>query len=571
MSERNKDLLGSALKECRPLFLGAILLSLVINLLGLAVPLYSMQVLDRVLSSGSKSTLTMLSIVVVGAIVFSGLITALRSITFTQISRWLDDKISTEIVHKSIGLALKRPNIGAQPLRDLNTIRSFIASPTLGSLLDAPWAIIFFVVLYMINTTIGVVVTISALILLGLAILTQRIPAKLVASTGDAQVKSMQALESVLRNAEVVRAMGMATSATKAWRAQNDRSLEDGYTAGNIGTVITNFTKTFRMGLQILTTGLGAWLVINGQMSMGAIIAVNILTGKALAPFDAAVSIYQGLTNVKKARKRLEAVFDFDERSAEQIELPEPKGALSLSGVGYQEPQTKRWILKAIDLSCDAGSSLGVIGPSGSGKTTLSRLLVGVKEPSTGNIRLDGGVLDQWRMDQRAEAIGYLPQDIELFSGTISENIARMMDGAEDSAIVAAAQQAEVHEFILSLPDGYQTDIGENGSALSAGQRQRIALARCFFGNPKVLILDEPNSNLDTEGEQALVQALLNAKERAVTVIIITHRPSLLHHVDNIAVLRDGEVIHQGAAKEVLEKMAARNTSVKPLKIERAG
>ena len=265
------------------------------------------------------------------------------------------------------------------------------------------------------------------------------------------------------------------------------------------------------------------------------------------------------------------AVFDFDERTGEQIELPGPKGALTLAGVGYQEPTSKRWLIKNVDLECPAGSSFGIIGPSGCGKTTLSRLLVGVKAATSGCIRLDGGMLSQWRHDQRADAVGYLPQDIELFSGTIAENIARMADGVEDADVVHAAQLAEVHDFILSLPEGYQTDIGEQGSALSAGQRQRIALARCFFGDPKVLILDEPNSNLDTEGEQALVQALLNAKNRGVSVIIITHRPSLLHHVDNIAVLRDGEVVHQGAAKEVLEKIAARNTSVKPLKIERAG
>ena len=570
MAEKNKDLLGSALKECRLLFAGAIGLSLVINLLSLAVPLYSMQVLDRVLSSGSKSTLMFLSLIVVAAIICSGLITALRSIAFTQISRWLDDKLSTEIVHKSIGLALRRPGIGAQPLRDLNTIRSFIASPTMGSLLDAPWAIIFFAVLYMINPIIGVVVAISAVVLLGLAILAHKIPSKLLASMGEAQVKSMQSLEAVLRNAEVVSAMGMATSATKNWRVQNDKSLTDGYAAGNIGTAITNFTKTFRMGLQILTTGLGAWLVINGQMSMGAIIAVNILTGKALAPFDASVAIYQGLTNVKKARKRLDAVFDFDERSDAQIELPTPIGHLELSNLGYQDAKSKRWLIKGVDLTCPAGSSFGIIGPSGGGKTTLARLLVGVKMPTSGSIRLDGGVLAQWRHDQRAEAIGYLPQDVELFAGTIAQNIARMQEGAEDASIVAAAQLAEVHDFILSLPDGYQTEIGDQGAALSAGQRQRIALARCFFGTPKVIILDEPNSNLDTEGEQALVKALLNARDREITVIIITHRPSLLHHMDNIAVIKGGEIVRQGPAKDMLEKMAAQNASVKPLKIDRA-
>lgn len=571
MTDAKKDLVKAALKECRPLFIGALIFSLIINLLSLAVPIYSMQVLDRVLSSGSKNTLIMLTLIVVASVVFSGLITGLRSIVFTQISRWMDDKISTEIVHKTIALALRRPNIGAQPIRDLNAVRSFIASPTMGSMLDAPWAIIFFIVLYIINTTIGIVVTISAIILLGLAILAQRVPSKLVASSGDAQVKSMQALESVIRNAEVVRAMGMGDAATRGWRQQNDKTLEDGYRAGNIGTIISNSTKTFRMGLQILITGLGAWLVINGQMSMGAIIAVNMLTGKALAPFDAAVSIYQGWTNTKKAHKRLLAVFEFDEQDGPRLELPEPQGAISLKAAAFQEPKSKRWLLKGVTLDFPAGSSAGIIGPSGSGKTTLSRLLVGVKHATSGLVTLDGASLDQWRPDQLSAAIGYLPQDIELFSGTVAENIARMEAGAEDQAIVEAAKLAVVHEFILTLPDGYQTDIGENGAALSAGQRQRIALARCFYGNPKVLILDEPNSNLDTEGEQALVQAMLNAKEKGITTLIVSHRPALLHHVDQIAVLKGGEVALQGPAKEVMEKLASGNKSVQPLKIDRTG
>lgn len=571
MVNQKNDPIKAALLECRPLFMGALVFSLVINLLGLAVPIYSMQVLDRVLSSGSQNTLIMLTLIVAAAVLFSGLITTLRSVVFSQISRWLDDKISTETVHRTIALALRRPNIGSQPMRDLNTIRGFISSPTLMSLFDAPWAIIFFVVLFIINTTIGIVVSVSAVVLLGLAIVAQRAPSELTASSGDAQVKSMQALETVVRNAEVVQSMGMGEAATRVWREQNDLTLEDSYRAGNLGTIISNSTKTFRMGLQILITGLGAWLVINGQMSMGAIIAVNILTGKALAPFDAAVSIYQGWTTTNKAHCRLLAVLDYEEAQGPRLELPEPQGAISVKNAAFQEPRSKRWLLRGISLDIPAGSSIGLIGPSGSGKTTLSRLLVGVKKTTGGHVALDGASLDQWRADQRAAAIGYLPQDVELFSGTVAENIARMDASADDSAIVDAAKMAEVHEFILTLPDGYQTDIGSNGSALSAGQRQRIALARCFFGKPKVVVLDEPNSNLDTEGEQALVQAMLNAKAKMITIVVVAHRPALLHHVDQIAVLKGGEVALSGPAKEVLDKLTNSGKSVQPLKIDRAG
>ncbi|WP_404404528.1 type I secretion system permease/ATPase [Pelagibacterium halotolerans] len=571
MGDVGEDLVKAALNACRPLLVGALAFSLVINLLSLAVPIYSMQVLDRVLSSGSLNTLVMLTLIVVASVVFSGLLTALRSIVFSQISRWLDDEISSKIVSKVIPLALHRQNVGAQPLRDLNAVRSFVASPTIASILDAPWAILFFIVLYIINVTIGIVVTIAAVLLLGLAILAQRAPSKLLASSGDAQVKSMQSLDAVIRNAEVVRAMGMTTSATRVWRLENNKALEDSYRAGNIGTVISSAAKTFRMGLQILITGLGAWLVINGQMSMGAIIAVNMLTGKALAPFDAAVAIYQGWTNVKKARKRLTPVFEFKDSAGDNIELPEPTGALGLTNASYQAPLSKRWLLKGVSLDFPAGGATGVVGPSGSGKTTLCRLLVGIKSPTTGQVRLDGASLDQWRPEQLAPAIGYLPQDIELFSGSVALNIARMQYDADDRAIVEAAQLAEVHDFILGLPEGYQTDIGANGSALSAGQRQRIALARCFFGKPKLLVLDEPNSNLDTEGEHALVQAMRNAKERGITTVVVAHRPALLHHMDRIAVLKAGEVALHGPAREVMDTLAGTNTSVQPLKIDRAG
>jgi ATP-binding cassette, subfamily C, bacterial EexD len=363
--------------------------------------------------------------------------------------------------------------------------------------------------------------------------------------------------------------MGMTAAATSVWRKHNDKTLTESYRAANIGTMISNATRSFRMGLQVLITGLGAWLVLKGEMSMGAIIAVNILSGKALTPFDASVAIYQGWTQVKKSHQRLKVVFDFQDTAKDNLALPAPKGAVALHNLAYQEPQSKRWLIKGISLDIPAGSSVGIIGPSGSGKTTLARLLVGVKYPTSGLIRLDGASLDQWRSDQLAVAIGYLPQDVELFSGTVAENIARMDQNAEASSIVEAAQLAGVHEYVLALPNGYQTHVGENGAAISAGQRQRIALARCFFGDPKLLILDEPNSNLDTEGEQALVQAMLTARQRGITMLLIAHRPALLHHVDQIVVLKAGEVAMHGPTREVLEKLASGNKSVQPLRMDR--
>lgn len=567
MGKEQPNAVKAALYECRPLIFGALMLSFVINMLGLAVPIFSMQVLDRVLSSGSKNTLIMLTSIAIAAVVFSGLLTALRSTVFAQISRWLDDKIASNLVHQTIELAVARPSVGSQPARDLGTVRAFISSQTIGSILDAPWAIIFFIVLYMINVTIGLIITIAAIILLILAFLAQKVPSRLIAAAGDAQIRSIQSLDFVVRNAEVVKAMGMSVAATNRWRELNETSIEKGYHAGNLGTVISNLTKTLRMGLQIAITAVGAWLVINGQMSMGAIIAVNMLAGKALAPFDAAVAIYQGTTNTKKAYDRLKAVFKTQAENDRRVELPEPKGKVSVINLTYQHPVTKQILLKNISFEISSGKSIGIIGPSGGGKTTLARMLVNILSPSSGSVSLDGARLDQWQRAQLAAAIGYLPQDIELFTGTIAQNIARMEPEANDEDIVAAAQAAEVHEFILSLPAGYQTDVGPNGANLSGGQRQRIALARCFYGAPKLIVLDEPNSNLDTNGEQALVQAMLNAKQLEISMVIVAHRPALLHHVDQILVLKGGEVALAGDAKDVLDKIASTSGAPNHLKV----
>ncbi|MEL7213763.1 MAG: type I secretion system permease/ATPase [Pseudomonadota bacterium] len=569
MKAPETDLLTQALKECRPLFAGALAFSFVIALLSLAVPLYTMQVFDRVLSSASLDTLLMLTIIVGGCVLAMGLLQLFRQVMLTQISRWMDDKLSEEIVARSVSLAVYTPTIGTQPVRDLTTVRNFYSSPNFFQALDAPWAVLFFIVLYIINVTIGIVVTLAALFLLTLAVITQRWPAKRLEAAGDAQIRSMQGLETVVRNAEVVSAMGMIRNASLRWRRHNTEHLEDSYTAQAITAGLGNFTRTFRMSLQVVITAIGTWFVIRGEMSMGAIIAVNILTGKALAPFDASVGIYQLWVAMRKARKRLDTVLAQEAVEEDRLALPEPVGAVQIDKLTYQDPRTGRWQLRGVNLAIEPGKALGVIGPSGSGKTTLARLMMGVKPATSGAVLLDGAALDQWPMDQLSAALGYLPQDIELFSGTVAENIARMSDDPDEEAVIRAAQMAEVHEFILTLPEGYQTDIGEQGVNLSAGQRQRVALARCFYGTPKFVVLDEPNSNLDTDGEQALVQCLRNAREAEITVVLIAHRPALLHHVDHIAVLKAGELVMYEEAKTVLARLSGQNAAAQPLPQER--
>lgn len=544
------------LRKTTPILFTALIFSFFINILMLSSPLYTMQVLDRVLSSGSSETLLMLTIVVVGALLFIGLLQGLRSLIFSQLGCWLDETLSPDIVRKTLEFSLYKPVIGNQPLRDLTTLKNFVSSPALATIFDAPWAPLYFVVIFMINKWLGLMVLFGAILLLGLALLAKKIPNKQQTKANEKQVRSMQAFDAMLRNAEVVKAMGLRCAVSNRWRQHHEESLAHTLSASNSTTVIGGVTRTFRLGLQIVLTGVGAWLALAGEMSAGSIIAVSILSGKALAPFDAAVNIYQSWSGVRVALNRLA---DLDDAVPEEISvtrLPEPNGEVRIENLAYRLPENGRWVIRGLDINIEAGEVIGVIGPSGTGKTTLARILVGVLLPTNGVVRLDGATLQHWPSEQLGNHIGYLPQDVELFSGTVADNIARLSPEAKDEDVVAAAQLASVHQFILQLPQAYQTDIGPNGAFLSAGQRQRIALARCFFGDPKLVVLDEPNSNLDSEGEAALVQCLLNAKRRGVTTVTVTHRPSVLQCADKILVLHEGEAKLFGPTAEVMKKLS---------------
>ena len=562
----NKNPLELAYNECKPLLWAAFWFGLFINLLMLAVPLYSLQVLDRVLSSGSLDTLLLLSVIVVVALLFMGIMQALRSLIFSHLGRWLDDKLSTDLVNKTVEMALHNSQLGSQPLRDLNSIRSFVTSPHLGNMFDAPWAVIFFIVIYLINVNLGYVVTAGAAILAILAFTAQRMPSDETAAANEEQIKSMQSLETIIRNAEVVKAMGLLGNASRRWREHNQKWLQHSFGAANKGTVISQMTKTIRLGLQTLIMGYGAFLALSNEMSPGAIIAVSILTSRALAPFDAAGPLYHSIIGVTKAMGRLRAVDEAADLVEKQtMALPEPKGVVHLAKVSVEAPGTNRWLLRNLNIKIEAGEAIGVIGPSGAGKTTLARALVGVVRPTVGFVNLDGAALTQWDPKQLGDTIGYLPQGVELFDGTVAENIARLEEGASDEAIIRAAQLANVHQTIVAFPDGYGMNIGPSGSRLSAGQRQRIALARCFFGNPRLLVLDEPNANLDGEGEMAFVKALSNAKQMGITTFTIAHRPSVLQTVDKILVLQNGEAKKFGPTQEIMAELAAGNAKVRSI------
>lgn len=568
MKKQTDSPFKNAILECRPLLLGAFLFGLFINLLMLAVPLYSLQVLDRVLSSGSLDTLLVLTVIVAVAIVFMGILQILRSLIFSHLGRWLDDRLSSDIVENTVTIAIHDPKIGSQPLRDLNAVRSFVTSPHLAGLFDAPWAIIFFIVIYIINVQLGLVVTGGAVILLVLAFISERAPAKMAAAAHDEQIKSMQSLDAIVRNAEVVKSMGLLNRARARWHMHNQHWLGHAFNSSNISNVISQSTRSLRLSIQMGTMCIGAFLALSNQMSPGSIIAVSILTARALAPFDAAAPLYQALVGVKKALTRLFELERFGEKRIQTTKLPDPEGKVSIQKVSFVVGKEKRPILKAVSCEVAPGEAIGIIGPSGSGKTTLARMIVGVTSPSVGDIRLDGATLHQWDSDQLGTAIGYLPQSVELFDGTIAENIARLDSNAADEAVVKAAQSAHVHESILAFSNGYQTDIGPNGSRLSAGQRQRVALARCFYGDPKLIVMDEPNANLDGEGELAFVKALERAKNLGITTVTIAHRPSVLQRVDKLLVLHDGQVKMFGPTQEILAELSANNSKIQPIRAQ---
>ena len=481
VSLKSRSPIREALDQCRPFFWSAVAFSFFINMLLLAVPLYTMQVLDRVLTSGSKDTLLMLTLIVAISLIFAHGLQIFRAFIFSHIGRWMEDRLSGLFVEKTARLAIYKPAIGSQPLRDLATLKNFVASQAMASIFDAPWAIIFFIVIYLINPILGIVVTGGAILLLVLALIAQKLPAKKLEAANERNIKALQSFEAILRNAEVVKAMGLLRPAHEKWRRIYTDSQSLIFSGVNVSTIIANCTRAIRMGLQAMIIGIGAWLVIDGSMSPGGMIAVSILSGKALAPFDAAMSIYQNWVNAKEAHKRLIELHEGVPQAHRTTDLPEPEGRLETRKLAWQEPTSRRWILRGIGISIAPGEIVGVIGPSGAGKTSLARLLVNVQHPTAGAVCLDGADLSQWDESILGSYTGYLPQDVELFSGTIHSNIARLDDNARDEKVIKASKLANVHDFIVSLPKGYQTDIGTNGAGLSAGQRQRIALARAFY------------------------------------------------------------------------------------------
>ncbi len=564
MSKGQQNTLVRVLDLCRPVFWIVFAFSFGVNLLMLVTPLYSLQVLDRVLSSQNLNTLLMLSLLMAALYVALHLIQVARSFTLIKLGEWLDRQLSPDLFVNSIKSAAMKASVGgAQNLRDLQTVKTFLTSTGINTLFDAPWSIIYIAVMFMIHPMMGWLAVIGSLLLLAFAIFNAYATNGKLNEANEQSMRSMNQSEIATRNAEVVEAMGMMEAVQKNWYRYQQNSLNLISVASYRNGIISNVSRFVRMILQMLVTAIGAYLVIKepNNMSMGGMIGSSIILGRALTPFDNAIEIWKQISGALKSYERLKDAYVRLSNRQESMKLPTPIGALSVENIffaptipGAAGPVA--YTLKGVSFALDPGDILAIIGPSAAGKSSMAKLIVGVWKAMQGAVRLDGADVYTWNRADFGHHVGYLPQDIELFSGTIKANIARLQDDADPAAIVEAAKMTGAHDLILRLKDGYETDIGIGGANLSGGQRQRIGLARAFFGNPKLVVLDEPNANLDELGEQALVNAIVQAKQKKITTIIISHRPSILSSVDKILILQDGAVAAFGTKEEIMARFA---------------
>lgn len=550
--------LAQALHYCRDSFQSAAIFSLFINLLMLLPSIYMMQVYDRVLSSNSTSTLLMLTLLVTVLFVMLGALEWVRSQILIRVSTRFDVLLNERLYRVLFRQALvSGGKTSAQPLGDLLVLRQFLTGNGLFAFFDAPWMPVYVGLLFLFHPAFGIVAVISAVLLILLAIWNERATHDDLEQANRVSVESSNMTARNLRNAEVVHAMGMLPDLMARWKDKQQRLIMLQAVASQKAGLIAASSKTYRITVQSLILGLGAWLAIDKQITPGLMIGGSILLGRALAPIDLMIGSWKQFLSARTAYDRLNMLLAQFPAEVDRMPLPAPKGALRAEQAVVAPPGSKVAVLKGLNFNIGAGSFVALIGASGSGKSTLARALLGIWPVANGAIRLDGADVGQFERSFIGSHIGYLPQDIELFDGTIADNIARFGDLDADK-VVAAAQAAGVHDMILQLPQGYDTEIGGSGGVLSAGQRQRVGLARALYGEPVLVVLDEPNSNLDDAGEQALAQALFKLKQRGSTVVVITHRVGILSLTDRIMVLNEGLLAMDGPRDEVLAKLNQR-------------
>lgn len=557
-----------ASQTCRSAILTVGFFSLFANVLMLAMPLYMLQVYDRVLTSRSQETLILLTVVAIGALVLLGLIEGVRSRILVRVGSWLEHALAPELVAHAVRTSLTSSrSAGAQGLRDLAAVRNFLAGSGIFHLFDTPWVPFYLGIIALFHPILGIAALVGGVSLLAVAILNEWMTRRPLAIAGRLSNELFGRAEARMRNAEIIEAMGMLPAVTADWQRENERVIDLQTSASNRAGTLAALTRFLRLGVQVGILGIGAWLAIRQEITPGTMVAASILLSRALAPVEQMIGTWRGFVNARSAWTRIRAALDSPNARRGTTMLPVPAGVVDAEAATVFAPGRDAPVLQSLTFHLEAGESLGVIGPSAAGKTSLARLLVGVWPAHSGMARLDGSDVFTWSRQDLGRHIGYLPQDVELFDGTVKQNIARMGE-VDDEAAIAAARLAGVHEMILRLPMGYDTQIGEGGIKPSGGQRQRLALARAFYGRPRLLVLDEPNANLDAEGEDALIRALTHARESRITTVIIAHRPRVLASVDKLMVLRDGRVDLFGERQAVMARVVARPaapTSVTPL------
>ncbi len=542
-------------------------LTAAINVLTLTGSIFMLEVYDRVLPSRSIPTLVGLAILTGFLLSIQGILDLLRSRLLVRIGSHLDIALSRRVFANLVRLPalVSNHSDGLQPVRDLDSVRSFLSGMGPAALFDLPWIAVYLYIIFVFHVSLGLVALFGAIVLIGLTLMTElltRGPARLAAST---TMERYGLAEAGVRNSEVLISMGMTERMADRWETANEAYIHSQKRASDVTNGFGSISKVFRVMLQSAVLGVGAYLVINQEATAGIIIAGSILTARAFAPVDMAISQWKGLVAARDAWRRLEKLLHALPESAERVPLPTPKASITVDSASVAPPGGDRLVVSDVSFSLKAGQGLGIIGPSAAGKSSLARLLVGIWRPARGKVRLDGAALDQWDETALGKHIGFLPQDVELFAGTIAQNISRFDRKADPKLVVAAAQAAGVHELIVHLKDGYDTEIGAQGLGLSAGQRQRIGLARALYGDPFLVVLDEPNSNLDASGEVALSQAILSVRRRGGIIVVVSHRYSALAGVDTLLVMNQGRAQGFGPKEEVLSKVTQTSSQLLPL------
>ena len=541
-----------AITDCRSYFWLVFLFSIVTNLLILAFPIYMLQVYDRVLTTAHADTLLMLTVIVGGALLLMAIIDGLRSAMTLRIGGWLVDRLGPVFLASNVRAHLAGGPTTANPIADLTTIRNFVSTQGLTFFCDSPWVPVFVIIIWLIHPYLGMLAAAAAVILFLISLLNDAATRSLLKKAGDVNAFAVSDADAAVRNAEVVASMGMMTALIERWQTNHLSVLDYLRRAGERGGALVALTKFIRLFAQVGVLGLGALLVIRGELTAGAMIACSILLGRALAPVEMAMGAWKNFTQSRLAYNRLKLQLETYPTPAARTKLPPPTGHLSVRSLSFESGGHK--ILKDVSFRVEPCDAVAVIGPSAAGKSTLCRLLVGLTAPSEGEVRLDDSLIHHWDPKDLGPHIGYLPQTVELFSGTVKENIGRMTVG-DDEAVIKAAGLAHAHDMIQHLPQGYDTVIGVGSVGLSSGQRQRIGLARAVYGNPKFIVLDEPNANLDQAGESALAAAIAELKSRGASIIMVGHRPSTLSEATKVLLLKEGRVQMFGPRDEVLAKL----------------